>query len=618
MALAGFDQDAEAPDGWGTIHFDDRPSLPGYLPPEQRPQAQPDMRLAMSNPADVYASPDWQGSQGDVSDQIGAKVSRPDVGPIMSPAPEMPPEQQISPAPQQVYSQGPAVSEMPKAPVGPPASAAAGPAVPRPTSPVAPPRAPMPVQPAPQQQPGQPVVPKGMQLASQSVTSTDAQRRITPEEQAARAEMSLNQSLTRKEIADRTAYNEAMQAKAIGEQLPELRQQVAEQQRAREQVRAEYRAKRQAAQAEVDEAVNKKVDPNKFYSDRGVLGSILVSVAQALGAYGATLGRTPNFAQKIIDDAINNDIATQRHNIEQKGLGAKNKLSELMQSYNLDIDEASSMLRSSQQQLADRQTMALAHATKSQDIIDNYNTWYADRQAQRVEQGIAEENAAEGKLSKKLEYRKPTGTGGPGGTKLDEFAQKLGYPTYSALAADDAAKKKANPDHTWNDTVRDAAEAVKAKGGGGPGGDIKVSPRLQGMLVKDKTINETAKERAAQYGLVRGEDGKWTVPSILGGAAQWATSAAGEKIGTPGAAGRRATRETIVDERASAAAQGKPDAETMQVYRHQESTNNPWAIAAQLNEAERAGKAQEEAIVDTAKRSRVSGVREDDDEERGR
>lgn len=77
----------------------------------------------------------------------------------------------------------------------------------------------------------------------------------------------------------------------------------------------------QKRQGEVDKASReyvkaaKDIDPNRFMSGgRGVLAAI----AMAAGAYGATLGRTQNFAQQIIESAIDRDLQAQHMALNAK------------------------------------------------------------------------------------------------------------------------------------------------------------------------------------------------------------------------------------------------------------------------------------------------------------
>jgi hypothetical protein len=60
---------------------------------------------------------------------------------------------------------------------------------------------------------------------------------------------------------------------------------------------------------------SKKMDPNRYFHDRGTFGKIMSAVAIGLGGFGASMGHHANFAQEMIDKAVHNDIDAQREDI---------------------------------------------------------------------------------------------------------------------------------------------------------------------------------------------------------------------------------------------------------------------------------------------------------------
>lgn len=88
-------------------------------------------------------------------------------------------------------------------------------------------------------------------------------------------------------------------------------------------------------QTEVDKASKdyvkaaQEIDPNRFMSGgRGIMAAL----AMAAGAYGATLGRSQNFAQQIIDHAIDRDLSAQQMSLNAKKDGL-NQLQQAFQNY---------------------------------------------------------------------------------------------------------------------------------------------------------------------------------------------------------------------------------------------------------------------------------------------
>lgn len=82
-------------------------------------------------------------------------------------------------------------------------------------------------------------------------------------------------------------------------------------------------------QKEVQAFKDTKIDPDKFFKDEDGNENygkrIMASIAMALGAFGSGLTGGPNTAAKIITDQINNDISSQRANLQtmKEGIGEK-------------------------------------------------------------------------------------------------------------------------------------------------------------------------------------------------------------------------------------------------------------------------------------------------------
>ena len=79
----------------------------------------------------------------------------------------------------------------------------------------------------------------------------------------------------------------------------------------------EWEQKSTAAQQEYKDS---KVDPTR------ASGGLFDAIGVALGAFGAALAKTPNFAMEIMQNRINNDIRAQEKEIEVRGKTADNAL----------------------------------------------------------------------------------------------------------------------------------------------------------------------------------------------------------------------------------------------------------------------------------------------------
>lgn len=100
-----------------------------------------------------------------------------------------------------------------------------------------------------------------------------------------------------------------------------------------EAARAENERLRQAAAAEgmeryrraAEAAASVRMDPEGFFHERGIFGTIMAAVSVGLGSLGSQVMGGPNTALQIINDAIGRDIDAQRANIEQGWRGAESQ-----------------------------------------------------------------------------------------------------------------------------------------------------------------------------------------------------------------------------------------------------------------------------------------------------
>lgn len=153
----------------------------------------------------------------------------------------------------------------------------------------------------------------------QSQTRVSQMRPLSKAEEAAE-----NDAIARRKEAievDAFAKSEAAKQSALllHQQNEELERQAIENEKQR-QIDANRTA---AEQAKFDEALenfsNARVNPNRAYENMGVGGRIMATIGQALGAFGAAITHSPNFAQQMIERAIDADIRAQEHEIAKLG-----------------------------------------------------------------------------------------------------------------------------------------------------------------------------------------------------------------------------------------------------------------------------------------------------------
>lgn len=166
--------------------------------------------------------------------------------------------------------------------------------------------------------------------ASSSTTSTEHQNDspMLRELRAARSQAVKNSGDRMSQSADQAGQYADQQSQMYATRGQALQQEtVAEQQR--QQANSTELMRRQT---EVDKASKdyvkaaQSIDPNRImHGGRGVLAAL----AMAAGAYGATLGKTPNFAQQIIDHAIDRDLSAQQMALS----GKKEALTQTQQAF---------------------------------------------------------------------------------------------------------------------------------------------------------------------------------------------------------------------------------------------------------------------------------------------
>lgn len=120
-----------------------------------------------------------------------------------------------------------------------------------------------------------------------------------------------------RDTADAAAEAGTVQSQMYATRGDQLQQETLAEQRKQEVQSAELMRR----QTEVDKASKdyvkaaQSIDPNRYMSGgRGVLAAL----AMAAGAYGATLGRSQNFAQQIIDHALDRDLSAQQMALNAK------------------------------------------------------------------------------------------------------------------------------------------------------------------------------------------------------------------------------------------------------------------------------------------------------------
>ena len=153
----------------------------------------------------------------------------------------------------------------------------------------------------------------------------------------------------------------------------------------------QFAAKQAQLYADAERHRYDTIDPDKVLGDTGVrIGSAL---AMALGAFGATIGHSPNYAMDIVQKRIDTNMALEANRLRQEKMGrddmavrlaayreaqlgaVKAKLGDLMQSANSPDAQArgSAMIAQLQSQQADQErltnTLAQGKVSRSTNVV---------------------------------------------------------------------------------------------------------------------------------------------------------------------------------------------------------------------------------------------------------
>jgi hypothetical protein len=146
-------------------------------------------------------------------------------------------------------------------------------------------------------------------------------QQVIPKALQAKQEQVLAQQLeaAEAETAARVHQNKWLAAQAENNAIGLAAQNQAALAKQAEDNRRSDEAKTQVQKAVDDYNKNKTVNPNRAYERMGVGGRILATIGQAFGAFGSAITHTPNYAQQMIERAIDADIRAQEHEIAARG-----------------------------------------------------------------------------------------------------------------------------------------------------------------------------------------------------------------------------------------------------------------------------------------------------------
>jgi hypothetical protein len=212
---------------------------------------------------------------------------------------------------------------------------------------------------------------------------------------------------TERQMAD--ADRDAALAKT---QAAEARTQAQDAEREAQDREAIYRADEEAYQEVSQQLKEKKIDPNRLFKQRGLFGNLVSAIGVSLGAMGAALGRTPNFAMQQQQAAIARDIAAQEREIDSLGASAQNALAVMDRHYR-DRSEAKIALHRLMNEAMEAERGHLVATSRNPQLQEQYAQFALQQQQQQSQLEHQMRVAAQGKTTTQeagrwAQYQRPT------------------------------------------------------------------------------------------------------------------------------------------------------------------------------------------------------------------
>lgn len=288
-----------------------------------------------------------------------------------------------------------------------------------------------------------------------------------------------------------------------------------------------------------------KVDPNRFFADRGVPGGILAVLAMAFGGAQSGLTGGPNWAAQEISKMVDRDIDAQVQAIANAKDAAEATQTDLGRLYaqHGDLDLAKAELRQRQHAVAEAMAANFAKRAAIPEVDARYQQWLADDSAAAAKRDADYRMAAQGARREMWEHvpertqylggggRKPVAPeeayrraaewaknkraidGGPDGGKAPEMAQYrvrdpetgdyLYMPKAQAAKAQDLTDKVAG----YEEKAAQAKALLAKRDSWGPKERAEYKALVNGMTTDAKDIKQMGALSDSDRELVeRGEE----------------------------------------------------------------------------------------------------------------
>lgn len=172
------------------------------------------------------------------------------------------------------------------------------------------------------------------------------------------------------------------------------------------------------------EFASARVDPDRYVKSKPG-GNWILGLSAALGAFGASLARTPNFAMEFINGRIADDIRSQEAEINVKGRDADNQLAQLTKALG-DLSLAKKSFRQLKLEEAAIEGQRVAGQFQGQQIANNARLVAEQAAAEGIRAGEERSRGfVEHVMKDKLYYRQGS-AGTPGGFFLTGTSELQG------------------------------------------------------------------------------------------------------------------------------------------------------------------------------------------------
>ncbi len=226
--------------------------------------------------------------------------------------------------------------------------------------------------------------------------------------------------------AEKAAYDE--QAAAAAAKIPQLQLAQATAQNEIDQRTRDYRTQRAGLEKELDDYdKSAEVDPRRFFSGDHAASAMLSVIGAGIGAAGATLGHTQNWAFEAMQKQIQQDIDAQVQAINSGHATRATALKRFVDYYHGDMEQAQTALGIAMNKAVTTEAMRFAAQSKSRDIANNAASFAAlfDQNSLKREQDLY--NAALGTTKTEQTSKMQGGGGGVPKLSMDDLLkyQKL-------------------------------------------------------------------------------------------------------------------------------------------------------------------------------------------------